>query len=362
VLPELAENSVSTNIDVSSNQITDLLTTYIEPSVNNRYLGMYYPIDRQSNTDLVNIGTESCEEIDQRGIERLTKATLLFNPDAKNSCEIGSVEIRNLTAADISGLKNSSLTELLDYYQENIDDINSILADKNTKPEEIQGLKEELKEYEDLLKYTKQYQKYRAIYVNPFSLVMPQETLNNTQVQAKALNSQNYEITVQSLGVGSLSGSGSSLIVQGAPNDPNLKCEWKPDLNRIMMYRTDGKVTSLSDTEYCRYTIKDKQTGASSTGILQGAFVNIKPIVKNDEYRISAENNLTVTVNPLENDSDDGDGPRMNGKAAFYRDKDGREIPIRIVKLPAGVNLSAEREGPCPGILPVKPVWWKIDL
>jgi hypothetical protein len=55
---------------------------------------MYYPIDRQSNTDLVNIGTESCEEIDQRGIERLTKATLLFNPDAKNSCEIGSVEIR----------------------------------------------------------------------------------------------------------------------------------------------------------------------------------------------------------------------------------------------------------------------------
>lgn len=169
---------------------------------------------------------------------------------------------------------------MLDYYQENIDDINSILVDKNTKPEEIQGLKEELKEYEDLLKYTKQYQKYRAIYVNPFSLVMPQETLNNTQVQAKALNSQNYEITVQSLGVGSLSGSGSSLIVQGAPNDPNLKCEWKPDLNRIMMYRTDGKVTSLSDTEYCRYTIKDKQTGASSTGILQGAFVNIKPIVK----------------------------------------------------------------------------------
>jgi len=349
VLPELPENSVSTNIDVSNNKITDLLTTYIEPSVNNRYLGMYYPIDRQSNTDLVNIGTESCEEIDQRGIERLTKATLLFNPDAKNSCEIGSIEIRNLTAADISGLKNSSLTELLDYYQENIDDINSILVDKNTKPEEIQGLKEELKEYEDLLKYTKQYQKYRAIYVNPFSLVMPQETLNNTQVQAKALNSQNYEITVQSLGVGSLSGSGSSLIVQGTPNDPNLKCEWKPDLNRIMMYRTDGKVTSLSDTEYCRYTIKDKQTGASSTGILQGAFVNIKPIVKNDEYRISAENNLTVTVNPLENDSDDGDGPRMNGKAAFYRDKDGREIPIRIVKLPAGVNLSAEREGPCPG-------------
>ena len=53
-------------------------------------------------------------------------------------------------------------------------------------------------------------------------------------------------------------------------------------------------------------------------------------------------------MNPLENDSDDGDGPRINGKVAFYRDKDDREIPIRIVKLPAGVTLSAEREGPCP--------------
>ncbi len=55
-----------------------------------------------------------------------------------------------------------------------------------------------------------------------------------------------------------------------------------------------------------------------------------------------------MTVNPLENDSDDGDGPLPSGKSAFYQDKDGKEIPIHIVKLPAGVSLKAERQGACP--------------
>ena len=104
----------------------------------------------------------------------------------------------------------------MDYYQVNIDDIKSILDDKNTAIEEIPGLKEELKEYEELAKYTKQYQKYRAIYINPFKLAMPDETLNGSQVQVKALNSQNYEITVQPLGVGELSGKGNSLHVVGS--------------------------------------------------------------------------------------------------------------------------------------------------
>lgn len=136
--------------------------------------------------------------------------------------------------------------------------------------------------------------------------------------------------------------------MKGDPNDPNLKCEWKPDLNRIMMYRTDGKMTKATDMEFCSYTLKDKATGISSAGILKAAFNNIAPIAKSDEYWISPENNLTVTVNPLENDSDDGDGPLPSGKSAFYQDKDGKEIPIRIVKIPAGVSLNAERQGPCP--------------
>lgn len=348
VLPPLEDKATSNNLDVSASDINSLLTAYLEPAIDNRFLGMYYPRNNRTTTDLVDVGVSGCMEQDQRGIDRVIGSTLTLNPDAKNTCEIGSVEIRRLTAADITDLKNSNLIELNTFYQENIDDIKRIIADKNTPADELPGLKEELKEYEDLLKYTKQYQKYRAIYINPFTLAMPQETLLSKTVQTKIFNSKNYDISVKSLGVGELIGTGSSTSVKGDPNDPNLKCEWKPDLNRIMMYRTDGKQTSLVDMEFCSYTLKDKATGISSAGILKAAFNNIAPIAKSDEYWISPENNLTVTVNPLENDSDDGDGPLPSGKSAFYQDKEGKEIPIRIVKIPAGVSLNAERQGPCP--------------
>ena len=348
VLPALKEDVTSTNLDVSNSAISSLLTHYLEPAIDNRFLGMYYPRDNQTTTDLVDIGVSGCSDRDQRGIDRVVGSTLTLNPDAKNTCEIGSVEIRRLTAADITDLNNNNLVGLNAFYQENIDDIERIIADKNTPVDELPGLKEELKEYEDLLKYTKQYQQYRAIYINPFVLAMPQETLSGNTVQTKVFNSKNYDVNVKTLGVGKLIGTGNSTSVEGNPNDPNLKCEWKPDLNRIMMYRTDGKETSLIDMEFCTYTLKDKATGASSSGLLRAAFKNIAPIAKDDEYRISPENNLTVTVNPLENDSDDGDGPLPSGKSAFYQDKDGKEIPIRIVKLPAGVSLQAERQGACP--------------
>ena len=73
-----------------------------------------------------------CIEQDQRGIDRVIGSTLTFDPSAKNTCEIGSVEIRRLTAADITDLQNKSLVELNDFYQENIDDLEEIIADKNT--------------------------------------------------------------------------------------------------------------------------------------------------------------------------------------------------------------------------------------
>src|SRR5690606_33409668 len=348
VLPALKEDVTSTNLDVSNSAISSLLTHYLEPAIDNRFLGMYYPRDNQTTTDLVDIGVSGCSDRDQRVIDRVIGSTLTLNPDAKNTCEIGSVEIRRLTAADITDLNNNNLVGLNAFYQENIDDIERIIADKNTPVDELPGLKEELKEYEDLLKYTKQYQQYRAIYINPFVLAMPQETLSGNTVQTKVFNSKNYDVSVKTLGVGKLIGTGNSTSVEGNPNDPNLKCEWKPDLNQIMMYRTDGKETSLIDMEFCTYTLKDKATGTSSLGLLRAAFKNIAPIAKDDEYRISPENNLTVTVNPLENDSDDGDGPLPSGKSVFYQDKDGKEIPIRIVKLPAGVSLKAERQGACP--------------
>lgn len=336
-------------VDVSAANFSDLLR-YLEPAVDNRFLGIYYPIDHHSETDLVDSAGADCLKIDQRGIERITDATLILDPMAKNTCDIGSIEARRLTAADVEDLKNNSLTDLLAYFQENIDDIKSILKSEDNSAEEIAGLNEELKEFEDLLKYTKQHQKYRAIYVNPFNLAMPNETLDGTAVKLELLNSDNFDVEMKVLGVGTLTGTGGATTVDGI-QDPALKCEWKPEMSRIMMYRTDGKVTSLTDSEYCSYTLRHKKTGVTSAGILKASFNNIAPVAKNDEYRIDPSNNLTVTVNPLENDHDDGDGPisTINGnKTAFYVNKDGLETPIRIVDIESGLTVTAERQGPCP--------------
>src|SRR5690606_40743255 len=113
----------STNLHASNSSMNNSLTAYIEPAIDNRILGMYYPRDNGTVTDLVDVGVSGCAEQDQRGIDRVAGSTLTLNPDAKNSCEIGSIEIRRLTAADITDLKNSSLVDLNNFYQDNITDI-----------------------------------------------------------------------------------------------------------------------------------------------------------------------------------------------------------------------------------------------
>src|SRR5690606_41972263 len=84
----------STNLHASNSSMNNSLTAYIEPAIDNRFLGMYYPRDNGTATDLVDVGVSGCAEQDQRGIDRVVGSTLTLNPDAKNSCEIGSIEIR----------------------------------------------------------------------------------------------------------------------------------------------------------------------------------------------------------------------------------------------------------------------------
>ncbi|ATO19908.1 CSLREA domain-containing protein [Acinetobacter sp. LoGeW2-3] len=351
VLPERSKDQTEAQlIDLSSVSMSSVLSKFLEPAVDNRYLGIYYPRDNKTANDLVDVKGEGCEATDQRGISRDIGMTVRLSPDQVNSCEIGAVEIRNLMAGDVEDLKNSSHVELMDFYQSNIDELEELIEDQNTPKEELAGLKEELKEYQDLKSFTEKFQKYRAIYIDPFKQSTLQETLDGSSIVVTALNASNYNVTTKVLGVGVLVGEGSSLDVDGNKNDPALKCEWIAGLDRIMMYRTDGKVTSATDQEFCAYTLVNKNTNAKSSGVLAASFVNIAPIAKNDFYKISPDSGLTITVNPLENDSDEGDGDRSTaqGKPAFYKDTDGKEIPIRIVSLPSGVTLKAEREGPCP--------------
>lgn len=350
VLPAMSEDVRDTDIDLSNMSMSSVLSVYLEPSITTRYLGLYYPRDNQTETDLVNIGSSGCSEVDQRGISRTANGTLILDPNTKNSCEIGAVELRRLTAADITDLSNTSLAELQTFYQQNIDDLKNYIANENTPAEELPGYESELKDYLDLQAYTEQYKKYRAIYVDPFALAMPEESLETNAIVMRVLNAENYDVIMQSIGVGELTGEGSNLQLDGAI-DEALKCEWKPDLKRIMIYRTDGKETSNGDYELCSYNLVDKQSQASSKGLLKATFVNLAPIATNDEYSIRPESNLVVTANPLDNDSDGGDGPASSiglSKPDFYHNEEGLEIPIRIVKLPAGVSLEAERQGACP--------------
>jgi len=357
-LPDPTNNNggtknIANNIDVSSISMASILSNYQESSEYNLYLPLYYPKDNKINTDLVDVSATGCSEFDQRAIERVTGSTLVLNPTLTNSCDIGSVELMRLTAADIGDLINSSAVTTINALQAEYDRLKALVNNQDTNPDYLTMYNDDLNKAEDLLKYTKQYQGYRTIYVDPFKLALADEVEITTAgaKQLKALNSDNYEMTAEVQGVGDLNGTQSGIDLSSIKADTNLRCEWKPDLKRIMMYRVDGKETIASKAEYCKYTILNKETGTSSSGILQARFVNIAPIANDDNYSINPSSNLEITINPLENDSDDGDGSTnylSTAKKSFYSAKEIGEIPIHIEKLPAGLTLTAERQGPCP--------------
>lgn len=352
VLPDSTSTTAGVdNIDLSNISMSSVLSPYLAPTSTTRYLGLYYPRDNKTSNDLVNVGTKGCAEVDQRGILRNSSADLLLDPNQSNSCEIGSVEIRRLSAKDILDIKNESYDAMLKSFDSNIDQLKAFVANKNTPAEELPGYEAELKDYEELKKYTEQYQKYRAIYFNPFTVATPDESLNGNTIDLKILNSNNYDVSVNVIGTG-VSNLNNGQINFDVVANSALKCEWKPDLKRIMMYRTDGQSTNPTDYEFCSYTLREKNSQNSSQGLLKARFENIAPITESDEYLIRPENNLVVRVNPLENDSDNGDGSLEtvnNVRPSFYHNSEGLEIPIRIIRLPAGVTLKAQREGQCPG-------------
>ncbi|WP_445346125.1 CSLREA domain-containing protein [Acinetobacter bohemicus] len=346
-------NDSNTNLNLGAMNILTVLSPYQEASEYNLFLPLYYPKNNQNEFDLVNVKQGECSKTDQRGIQRVTNGTLLLNPTMKNICDIGSVELMRLTAADITDLFNDSYTQRIADYKKLIDKIKVNIKDPNHKDYLIQNT-EDLKIVEDLLKYTTENQQYRAIYVDPFALALPndEEVPNsNGAMQPKALNFGNYNIITQERGE-LIEKNGVGEFV-GDP-DPNFKCVWNSDLKRIMLYRTDGKLADLTGPSYCSYTIQSNQVaGLESTGVLKAQFKNIAPIAKSDEYSITPSSNSTLSINPLENDSDDGDGPttKLNAsyKGAFYKNAAGVELPIRIDKIPEGLIVTADHTGPCPG-------------
>lgn len=348
------ETADMASVDLTPVSRQTVLSDYQQPSAYNLYLPLYYPKDNKSATDLVDVGLTDCSKKDQRGLERVTDATLILNPELTNTCDIGSVELMRLTAADIIDLKNQSQVQLLEDYQASYDQLKSIIANTPKEDERLNAYQERLKEFEDLMTYTKAKQHYRTIYVDPFTLALPdEEEVPNSKgaLQTRELDAEHYQVTTHKYGVGSVTGSGESFTFTGQA-DENLVCEWDPQLKRIMIYRTDDQLSTTTGSAYCSYTLTGSG-GKSSTGLMKADFVNIAPIAKNITYPLNYGSDFKVSINPLEHANDDGDGPvstlKVNhDKPAFYHDKEGNELPIRLSEIPAGVIVTADRSGPCP--------------
>lgn len=341
------------NLDVSNIAMYSLLTGLQNASVYNQYLPLYYPKAGTQGASLVNVGTSACSQYDQRGIARIADAALILSPDQRNSCDIGSVELLKFSAADSDTLNNPSQKKMLSDLQGVIDGFKADIADPD-RQEYKTANQADLQAAELYLDKLKNNLIYRAIYIDPFVLALPQEVNagSSEERKYKLLNAENYDVAVKAIGIGTelKVDSAGKPVLKGDAAD--LVCRWDSALNKILMYRTGGGATGLGQLAYCQYTLKEKAgSRAESSGILKGEFQNIAPIAVNDQYALSPENSLTVRVNPLENDSDGGDGPESQlpaGKALWHKNEDGKDIPIHFDSIPAGLDFKAQYSGPCP--------------
>ncbi|WP_130802119.1 CSLREA domain-containing protein [Acinetobacter ihumii] len=348
VLPEQ-----HTNINISSNNRAELLSNLQTPTEYTGFLPVYFPKDNKSETDLVDVNADGCSTQDQRGINRITDGTLVLEPTVRNSCDIGSTEIMRLTAGDINGIVNTSLVTLLDSYQTELDFFKEQVANTSTNPDFLPYYNKRIKEYEDLITYTKANQNYRAVYVDPFKFSLPDEVVSiDGSRQIQHLTADNYDVTVIPRGVGVITGSGDDTRLEAKPDD-HLICKWDANLKRIVAYRIDDGITQAGEYNFCQYTLTLKNTDKKSSGLMQVNFVNIPPIAKADSYNIQYGTDQKISVNLLENDSDDGDGSvstlvNKPNKPAFYQDSEGVELPIRLTTVPSGITVTPERTGACP--------------
>ena len=227
-----------------------------------------------------------------------------------------------------------------------------MIADKTTKAEYLPYYKAEQAKYENLANI-KTKQKYRTIFFDPFIANLPHEVpLANGGREIKHLNADNYIVEAKAKGIGNISENVETIIP-----DTDLKCEWDASLGLIKMWRIDDNITPTGDKEFCQYTLKLKtDPSKTSSAYILATFSNIAPIAKDAEFAVKAGSDMKVTVDLLNYVNDDGDGlvsaltdPKSKNKLAYYTNKNGQDLAIRITKKVDPLVFSAERSGPCPG-------------
>jgi hypothetical protein len=173
-LPAELNKANTTNIDLTNVPMDTVLSSMAPASQYTAFLPMYYPkritqagADKQ---DLVNVsgeGTTGCSEYDQRGLARLADRVLFYQPEAKNTCDIGSVELMKLTAGDIDSITNGSLSQLISNYKVQNDYFDNLVKNPND-PEYLTYYKYRLEQYKKLVEY---YDKKENLNIGLFILI-----------------------------------------------------------------------------------------------------------------------------------------------------------------------------------------------
>ncbi|MFH4156151.1 CSLREA domain-containing protein [Acinetobacter bereziniae] len=355
VAEEVVKDGKDKTFDVSNINFSTLLNELEPPTESTGFMPMYFPKNLGTDKDLVDIGYTGCSGKDQRGVTRVIAENSNGENDVANSCDIGSTEVLRLTANNLSAT-NSSVVEMLNSYQTVLDNYNKLLEDPAINKDYIPFYKIQSETYSNLIKYTKSEQKYRTIFVDPFAANLPAEIVTkdangqDTRL-VKHLNTDNYTVTVKALGVGTL----NDKKVFVGKEDPNFKCEWNPNLKRIMLWRINDNVTPSGDNEFCSYQLQlIADPSIKSSAYIIGSFTNIAPIAKDATLNIEYGSTKPLDVDLLQYANDDGDGnvaalTAKPNKPKFYVNPEGIELPIRIANTIDPVVITSDRSGPCPG-------------
>lgn len=363
-LPDETLKDNLTNIDLTNTPMSKVLTKIIPASQYTAFLPLYYPkiIDKtgadKDLDDLIDASADAtslCSEKDQRGLARLTNITLFFEPDKKNKCDVGSVELMKLATTDIEGVRNEPLSTLISGYKEKNDYFDNLVKKPND-PQFVTYYKYRLEQYAKLVDYFSHAEnlKYRAIYIDlkARGLPLPHETVSSDNENHKLdfFNPDLYNITVEALGIGD-------------PNNPpvredkNLVCSWIPEIQQLVIYRKDDAITQASDQVLCKYTITYKADSKIKTiGLIKSSFFNQPPEAKDTSVALNYQKKEKVKLNLLDFASDAGDtgvggkGPESNpNKSDFWINDEGVGLPIRLSNVPTkNLIVTADRQGKCP--------------
>ncbi|WP_426454991.1 CSLREA domain-containing protein [Acinetobacter sp. KB005] len=354
-LPTEVLSSANKTIDISDVPFNALLERHEAAAVTG-FLPLYFPLNNSpllppGKEDLTDIDPERkavCAVIDQRGLVRLPTNKPYYESVniARNSCDIGSVELMKLTAGDLKGLGNESLTALLKGYQTQYDTVEKNLT--NPLYSYLwDALKIDFANYKNLLDQTKANAKYRAIYVDLKAKGLPLPNEDSTHL-LKFFNSTDYNIKVETIGTGLI--NDKQYYIRDTEKKV-LKCEWNAALQQIIFYRLDDLITTSGDNHYCKYTVSTKDGTIQSTGLLEAKFDNIAPVVTDSKVVFQYLANEVIPLNLLKYANDDGDGP-ANTLITKPNKPQFADLPIYLPSKSSKDGIftvvKADREGPCP--------------